>query len=261
MINSNKVSEYKLEKYIVGELSEDDKKSIQIDPILIKRIKRLQNQANEIRNKYPYDLIKQRIDTVTIKKQKKQLFLSYQFGIACFSVLLIGNLFWSAFINHENKYNNLNSDFNKSIRMKGINPVLHIYKKTDQGFSELKTNDTVYQGDVLQISYNSGSRKYGGVFSLDGNGLLTLHYPARADQSPVLKKQGEVLLDYGYELDNAPEFERFFFITSQNPFSLKIIIDKMYQFIQKAKNLKTDQININYDFDIKNIVLLKGNKQ
>jgi hypothetical protein len=57
------------------------------------------------------------------------------------------------------------------------------------------------------------------IASIDGAGVVTLHYPANAD-APALATalaQKPTSLPQAYVLDDAPQFERFFFITSEDP--------------------------------------------
>jgi hypothetical protein len=99
-------------------------------------------------------------------------------------------------------------------RLKGARAHLVIYRQTAGGAEALSAGSGIRAGDVLQIGYVAASRKYGVIFSIDGRGLLTLHYPASPQSPSRLSAQGETLLDYAYQLDDAPGFERFFLVTA-----------------------------------------------
>jgi len=77
--------------------------------------------------------------------------------------------------------------------------------------------------DRLQISYNARAHKYGLVASLDGRGVLTVHSGERAPI--VLEDGGVVQLPHSYELDDAPDFERFFIVASTEPFESAPVLD------------------------------------
>jgi hypothetical protein len=62
------------------------------------------------------------------------------------------------------------------------------------------------------------------IFSIDGSGSVTLHLPEAESALPRLQKEGEIALPYSYELDNAPRFERFYFVTSQKAFSVRQVM-------------------------------------
>lgn len=69
-------------------------------------------------------------------------------------------------------------------------------------------------GDVVQLSYAAAGNHHGVIVSLDGAGTVTLHHPPDPDDSTHLRPRGEVPLGHAYELDDARDFERFFFVTS-----------------------------------------------
>jgi len=53
---------------------------------------------------------------------------------------------------------------------------------------------------------------------------VTLHFPDAETASTKLESEGEQLLDQAYELDAAPAFERFFFVTSSAPIDQKRVL-------------------------------------
>lgn len=101
-------------------------------------------------------------------------------------------------------------------RTKGDTPVLRIYRHTSDGNERLQPGATVAAGDLLQLGYVAMGNGYGIVFSIDGRGAVTLHHPQQPGQAQSLLKAGEVLLPLAYELDDAPGFERFFIVGSQD---------------------------------------------
>jgi len=115
----------------------------------------------------------------------------------------------------------------EEIRIKGHKPVLKIYKKTPGnvpgaggGFEKLSGDNWAVEGDVIQMGYVAAGKKYGTIFSVDGRGAFTLHFPVSEKSSPVLKGDGENLLTEAYELDDAPFFEKFFFVTAKDKMDL-----------------------------------------
>lgn len=108
-------------------------------------------------------------------------------------------------------------------RPKGGAPGFSVYRKSSAAPEELRDGTTAAAGDLLQIKYSAGGARYGAIFSLDGRGRLTRHFPAPGagpgSAAPRLSPGGAAL-DAAYELDDAPEFERFFLITSKSEFDL-----------------------------------------
>lgn len=102
------------------------------------------------------------------------------------------------------------------LRGKGLQPRLVIYRRgtVAEGAEVVVPGTIVSPRDVLQIGYVAAARPHGVLLSIDGRGVVTLHHPERAGGSTALVPGGEVLLGHAYELDDAPAFERFFFVTS-----------------------------------------------
>lgn len=102
-------------------------------------------------------------------------------------------------------------------RLKGQDPKLLVYRKTraGSGRERLQANALVSAGDVLQLAYVAGGRSDGVIISIDGRGSVTLHHPATPTASTKLEASGEQPLAKAFELDDAPEFERFIFVVAQ----------------------------------------------
>jgi hypothetical protein len=90
-----------------------------------------------------------------------------------------------------------------------------IYRKTKDEVHLIRSGDAARKGDLLQIAYVSAGQPFGVIFSLDGSGAVTLHYPAEDLSSTKLQPNEQILLKTSYELDDAPAYERFFFVTAQ----------------------------------------------
>ena len=80
------------------------------------------------------------------------------------------------------------------------------------------------ENDVIQITYVPGDKNYGVIFSFDGNGNITRHFPDDSWTAEKLERTGEeVPLSFSYELDDAPEYECFIFVASKEEFRLEEI--------------------------------------
>ncbi len=109
---------------------------------------------------------------------------------------------------------------------------LHIYRKnvgaTDPQASAselLEPGEQVATNDTLQVGYVAAGKKHGVLLSIDGRGAVTLHSPATPTGDTALSGEGEVALPFAYQLDDAPNFERFFFVTSSETVSVRAILD------------------------------------
>jgi len=99
-----------------------------------------------------------------------------------------------------------------SIRLKG-SAKLTIHRQGEGRAERLSDGARVRAGDRLQVSYTAGDAALGVIVSIDGAGAATLHFPASERNEPTLL--GRAQLPNGFELDDAPGFERFFFVTTQ----------------------------------------------
>lgn len=122
-------------------------------------------------------------------------------------------------------------------RTKGLEPKLLIHRRTRGEPEPLADAARVAPGDVLQLSYVSAGRRYGAVLSVDGRGSVTLHFPESPTGSPELKG-GTVPLPSAYELDDAPAFERFFFVTSDTPFDVGTVMESARQLAREPERAR-----------------------
>lgn len=112
---------------------------------------------------------------------------------------------------------------------------IRLYKKTDDGVQLLANGDSVKKGDVIQITYAPGKNNYGVIFSVDGNGNITRHFPEKSWKSERLShEKSEIPLNFSYELDNAPNFECFVMVSSEKEFNLNDIEKR----IENSKELE-----------------------
>jgi len=106
----------------------------------------------------------------------------------------------------------------EGIRVKG-RARLTAYKQVGEQAERLEQDAVVHAGDLVQLRYDGGGHTYGLIASVDGNGVVTLHYPLAEDAPPEATALAAkpTTLPHSYSLDDAPRFERFFFITSNDP--------------------------------------------
>ncbi len=99
-------------------------------------------------------------------------------------------------------------------RIKGLAPVLHVFRERAGAIEELQPGASARPGDRVQLRYASAGAPWGVVLSIDGRGAVTLHHPLEAAASPRLET-GPTTLPRALELDDAPLFERFIFVSCQ----------------------------------------------
>ena len=107
----------------------------------------------------------------------------------------------------------------------------------DEG-RKLPDRTLLREGNTVQLAYTTppGAVYYGVIFSIDGRSVVTMHYPYRKEQSPVLAAGKRTFLDEAYTLDDAPDFEIFFMVVSQTPLDTEWVL-------RTARELASDPIN------------------
>jgi hypothetical protein len=103
-------------------------------------------------------------------------------------------------------------------RVKGSTRLL-AFRLIEDRVEKLEQDALVRAGDLIQLRYNGGGQRYGVIASVDGSGVVTLHHPLREDATPeeTALAPKTTALPNAYALDDAPRFERFFFITADEP--------------------------------------------
>jgi hypothetical protein len=110
-------------------------------------------------------------------------------------------------------------------RIKGARPALALYRRTAAGSESLADGAVARPGDLVRVGYRAAGHAYGVIFSIDGRGNLTMHLPIAGDRAAPLGRDATVLLDAAYELDDAPLWERFYFVTGDTPFGVTPVVD------------------------------------
>ena len=141
----------------------------------------------------------------------------------------------------------------ETTRLKGVALLLH--KKTPSGIKSLISGDSVREGDRIQVGYRIDAERYGVVVSVDGRGITTVHVPTDGEYAQHMPP-GTSRLPFSYELDNAPEFERFFIVLSPQQFELRTVT-KAAKFLIQKNEAKNKALALPDEFEQFAITLLK----
>ena len=109
-------------------------------------------------------------------------------------------------------------------RPKGIRPALAVYRRTDRGSETVADGSIARSGDLVRLGYAAVPQTYGVILSVDGRGTVTRHLPANGPRAALLARDRMNLLDAAYELDDAPGWERFYFVTADAAFDVEPIV-------------------------------------
>lgn len=101
---------------------------------------------------------------------------------------------------------------------------LVVHRQLPGGDEVLASPATARAGDLLQLRYVRAGQRYGVIISIDGRGHVTLHSPLSPHQSSRLPAAAKASLPRAFELDDAPAFERFIFITAALPIDVEAVL-------------------------------------
>jgi hypothetical protein len=123
-------------------------------------------------------------------------------------------------------------------------PHMVLYRRHGEVVDTLSDGARAGAGDMLQLGYFAAQARYGAIVSVDGSGTVTLHFPAAETASTELNEKGEQLLDHSYELDAAPSFERFFFVTSAQPVDVKKVMEAAQALARSPARARHDKLSL-----------------
>lgn len=266
-MDKENISEYYLERYILGELPEDEREEIRRlaskKPELQAALNEMKSSNRKILELYPPHTIKANLLTQLSKTSKKPHSWKITFTICSAAAALLILFLIFPVIRHKSV--GLFSGSEKEVTLvKGIPRVnlfqtqLLVYRKIQDQVELLKDGETARAGDLLQLAYVSAEETYGIILSVDGKGLLTLHYPENRGESNKLEKNKQFLLPNAIELDNAPDFERFFFLISENPFNVERVMQRVRNAAKNLEKIKEQDLDLPENFIQYSVLILKG---
>jgi hypothetical protein len=149
---------------------------------------------------------------------------------------------------------------------RSVSPRLWVYRqRATAGNAEperLGNGSRAARGDLLQLAYAAGpDGRYGVLLSIDGAGRVTQHLPdPGAAGASALRSANEIRLPSAYELDDAPGFERFVFITSTQPFPVAAALDAAHVLAGQGPSARTAPLALSPAFHQTSVLLQKTSK-
>jgi hypothetical protein len=262
-MNNKHIDDRLLERFLLNELPAEEmtelSRMIAEDKQLIVRLDNLHASNQAILNQYPAEqtvngiMNNLRVEKLKLEKEhaakektpSKLLVKRLAFVSPVLASLIILFFIISPF--KERTINMKDPNPTDITRIKGSEldiskPNLLVYRSIKGQIETLKEGSVASAGDLLQLAYRVPEAYYGVIFSIDGNSMVTLHFPDDVNQMIRLEKKKKVLLKSAYELDDAPDFERFFFITSPQPIDITALIEKAKEVANDKEQVKTGSI-------------------
>ena len=253
------IPDWKLERFLTGDLPEKEMNEIReleaTDAMLAQRVKMLREDNKAILNKLPFEMLVEKIaavdaGTVTETAGAANLdcansgamknaprFTLLKFAAAAVFVLAVAFVAFMAqretvvaggdvpggdVANAQGVQQTqvAFAETQSDTRIKGMDARMEVWKKTPTGIVQLNDLDEVSEGDEIQLRYSVPEKCFGLLFSMDGNGALTLHM-GNGEKAIELAPGKMNSLPFAYKLDDAPYFEKFFFVTSPKEFAVE----------------------------------------
>lgn len=239
------ISRLKLEQFVLGELPAKEARAVEeqisSDKALASEYEEILASNEAVFEAYPVEdmarAIEDRFEQELLAEQRGHLSfgqitrraIPYIGGLAlaAMALFVVGPIYFS-------KAPALD-DGQEVVFAKGTESRMLLYLKEDGESRVVRSGEKLKQGDRLRIAYFSGEAPYGVLLSIDGRGAVTLHFPDNANQLPLITTGEESLLDFSYELDDAPFFEKFYFITSANSFNAGLVVSRAEDVLGKIK--------------------------
>jgi anti-sigma-K factor RskA len=251
----SRIPDLKLERFLLGELDPEEADRIQnelnSDETLQRRVEELRRSNQELLERYPAPWmaseIRRKLETPTPLSQratKRAARLSFwpipalSMAAAVVAIMLLSPPWeWRSGTGEQPVPI-------VSTRIKGLDPQILLFRKTETGSERLENGAKTREHDLVLIRYEAAGRAFGVIFSIDGRGAVTRHFPLEGSEAVQLEQDGAVSLDFSYELDDAPRWERFFFVTSDSTFDLDIVFGAAQDLVSGRQGARKDSLQL-----------------
>ncbi len=228
------IPDWKLERYLTGDLPEGEMREIRelekTDEMLAHRVKLLREDNAAILRKMPFERLAEKMDARDSGEEREGDVVRFGFvkfaaaaalvlavvSVALFSQREIGPATDGGARAMDVALADVPDD---GTRIKGLDARMEVWKKTGDSAVQMSNLGEAREGDEIQLRYAVPEKCYGMLFSMDGNGTVTMHM-ADGSQAIALEPGKMTTLPFAYKLDNAPKFEKFFLLTSRAAFEL-----------------------------------------
>ncbi|MDR0457244.1 MAG: hypothetical protein LBH20_11250 [Treponema sp.] len=262
------VSAFMLEKYRLGELSPQDQKMVEealaVDGGLKDRLKELDESDRELRLRYLSESFRQRLQTQPQHFVRARTVMRLT-GLAALIVAgILVPVLYVVFVRNDSAISS--GTLVASVpanRIKGTAQTaseLLIYVKGEEVF--LPNQTALQEGDTVQLAYTAPAETehYGVIFSIDGRSAVTMHYPYRKGQSSLLVSGKRTFLNEAYTLDDAPGYEVFVLVVSEEPLDTDTVLRKAQRIAGESKIVIEEKSKAAFeDCEVETITILKKN--
>ena len=243
----NKISDLKLEQWLLGELSTEEAARIQSevekDEQLRSRIDAINLQSQELLAQHPPQQfaaeLKRKMHLLNTQEayREKQPRISPMKWRILAGVLAVGVALFVVLPSFSGDPEKGQNRRPAPYRSKGetIHLMAHLVVENQQ--QQLFDQGLVRAGDRIQLSIKKAKGLSFFVFSIDGHGVISTHYPR--EQASKIEESDFFSLPASYRLDNAPNFENFYLVSAQEILDKEDILKKIKE-AQKNTDFQTN---------------------
>ncbi|MBN2370433.1 MAG: ActD-like protein [Vicinamibacteria bacterium] len=227
------VPDWRLERYLLSELPRDEmddvRRIIEKDDVSRERLEALERDNSEILARHPPRLIAAAVHAQLAVASPKRVFPARFLALRHAWIAALAIVAVAGGVSVLRSARESGPLFETGTRIKGMRPKLLLFRQTNQGAEALALGNRARENDVIQIGYQAAGRRYGVIISIDGRGVVTRHMPKSGSRSAELSTEGPMALPEAYRLDDAPRFERFILVASDEPFTIGPVLDATRQ--------------------------------
>lgn len=225
MTDVKQISDFKLERYLLGELPEVEMAALRKreaeDELFAARVKMMREEGERFLAENPFSALEDKLenDQRSVERSlwlRVAAVLVVAFGI--FSVVVLNRQ--TDIVNDTSAASGMDvamADVDNGTRIKGMTAGLEVWKKMGDSAVQMVNLGEAREGDEIQLRYRVPQKCFGMLFSMDGNGTVTMHM-GEGNRAVELEPGKMTTLPFAYKLDNAPKFEKFFLLTSGEMF-------------------------------------------
>ena len=231
MTTVNKISDFKLERYLLGELPEKEMRDFQerelSDEIFAARVREMREQGKRFVAENPFEALEAKMDAAD-EAADGNVISGLWLKVAAALVIALGVFSMVVLNRNVETYSGESATMEVAManvddgtRIKGMSASLEVWKKMGDSAVQMVNLGDASEGDEIQLRYRVPQKCFGMLFSMDGNGTVTMHM-GDGNNAIELEPGKMTTLPFAYKLDNAPKFEKFFLLTSQNSFAIDV---------------------------------------
>jgi hypothetical protein len=241
-MSDHKLPDYLLERLAQGELPEG---SVRLrDPEIAARLESLRASDEALLARHPPEAVTREIErrrraVIVPIKHRRGAWLFAPIGAVAVALLV-------AVLRPGPEHTQVKGD-----------AALLVYRNRAGHADLLASGASASPGDIVQLGYIRARPVFGVILSVDGAGSTTLHLPDRGVNAARLTADARTLLSRAYELDAAPKFERFFLVSSDDPFVASVALEAARKLAATGDGARTEPLPLPASFAQASFLLLK----